>query len=268
MQFSKPPLVELVAELKWLPVAQGPMPSTSQMVPQPILATTAQEEFFSAFVRESARSGWNASERIVPLNFPLVSQQPALRIRSFSDNEAQMLYQVGPGIFSAHALPPYKNWESFRPFVARGLKCLLKTRAPGEKNQEFFSISLRYLDLFTPEFIGNMPVSEFLTKILGFTLELPAVLQRQVRQGESALPQISIQIPLSSGAQLTLTVGGGAIVGDKTGILMHTDVSNRNGIPATEDDVFAVWDDAHKAIRETFVGLTPALYSVMQPIEG
>lgn len=267
MQFLKPPLVELVAELKWLavplPIPAGQLPNV--LIPQPVIANSSQEEFFSGFARESAPSGWTASERLVPPNFPLMSLQPALRIRSFAD--PQMLYQIGPGLFAAHALPPYKNWDSFRPFVERGLDYLLRTRPRDERNQSFSSVSLRYLDLFTRDFVGDVPVAQFLRDSLGFKLDLPTPVQNEIEPGGQVVPQFSLRVPLRSGAVMTLTVAGEAIVGDKNGILMHTDVSDNTGVPPNRDRILAVWEDAHAVIRKIFVGLTPKLYSLMQPVE-
>jgi len=251
MQFQKPPLIELVAELKWL------------VVPA---ASSSQEEFFSAFVKGAALTGWSASERIIPVNFPLLSTHPALRIRTLKETESQMLYQVGPGVFSANALPPYKTWESFRPFVEQGLDILLATRPREERDANFLSISLRYLDLFTRDFVGDLSIAEFVTDILGFRLELPEIFEREIKHGEQATPQLSFQIPLATGARMSLSIGE-AVVGDKKGVLMNTEVTDQSGISPQRDRVLAVWESAHDVIRRTFLGLTPKLYSVMEPIK-
>jgi uncharacterized protein (TIGR04255 family) len=270
MQFEKPPLVELVAEVKWLSVPSGSPPQNIQPVnptsTQPMFATSDQEEFFAAFTRESARSGWTASERMFPSGLPLLSYQPALRVRSLQEKETQMIYQVGPGLFSAHALPPYKNWESFRPFVERGLAYLIQSRPKGERGMEFFSVSLRYLDVFTPELVGDVQLGAFLTDILGFSLQLPGVLTAQLRQGTEAEPTLGLLLPLQSGLEMRLNIGRG-IMGDKSGIIVDTGVSTSRGIGPTSGEVFAVWEEAHTAIRRTFVGLTGKLHAAMIPIE-
>jgi uncharacterized protein (TIGR04255 family) len=268
MQFDQPPLIELIAELRWLPTlsGQGQVLHVPTM-PQPIFATSLQEEFFLAFTKESARSGWTASERTVPLGVPYLSYQPVLRIRSLKEAESQMMYQLGAGIFSAHALPPYKNWESFRPFAEHGLDSLLRTRPAEDRDKEFIAVILRYLDLFTTQLIGDVPIGLFLTNILGFSLELPPILREQIRVGAQAEPQVSVRLPLSSGLEMHVSVVGNSTVGDKQGILMDTVVTSKESVRPTRDAVLSVWEEAHNAIRRTFVGLTTKIHSMMKPIE-
>lgn len=267
MQFDQPPLIELVAELRWLAVSgQGPS-NLSPTIPHPILATPPQEEFFHDFSRVTALSGWTASERMLPVGFPLINFQPVLRIRSLKETESQMLYQVGPGVFSANALPPYKNWESFQPFAARGLDFLLKARIPAERQNNFFNVALRYLDVFTPALIGDMSIGKFLTDILGFSLSLPPVLSRQIKAGGEAEPHILLRLPLASDLLMTLQIANG-IVGDNKGIVMNTEVTSQKEIAPNRDAVLAVWEQAHSAIRETFVGLTTTIHAKMKPLQG
>jgi uncharacterized protein (TIGR04255 family) len=269
MQFDQPPLLELIAQVKWLTAPTGQaQPTIPLTIPQPIFPTSLQEEFFSSFSKESAASGWTASERMFPSGYPLLSYQPVLRIRSFRDTESHMIYQVGPGVFSAHAMPPYKNWESFRPFAERGLEYLLKVRPPDERDKHFFGVTLRYLDLFTPKLIGDITVGKFLTEILGFSLTIPSVLGAQIRPGVTAEPQLTLSVPLASGLEMQLSVAGNATVGDRKGILMDTAVSTQGVVASNADSVFAVWEEAHNAIRKTFIGLTTKLHSAMGPIEG
>lgn len=267
MQFEKPPLIELVAELKWLPEF-GQTPTTPpSTVSTPTLPISPLEEFYAAFFRESAQSGWAASERVIPPNFPQVVYMPVLRIRSANPDQSPMLYQLGAGIFAANALPPYKNWESFRPFAERGLDYLLKTRPPAEKERPFFSVILRYLDIFTAELIGDMTPARFLTDILGFSLDLPPVLKEQVREGAEAEPQIALSIPLSDDLTMRFAVAYSNL-GDKQGIVVNTEVSCMTGIASNRAAVVAVWERAHTAIRRTFVGLTEKLHTAMKPIKA
>jgi uncharacterized protein (TIGR04255 family) len=264
MQFDQPPLIELVAELKWLPDTGQTAISPSSTTSVPSLATSSQEEFFSAFFNESARSGWAASERVIPINFPQVTFLPALRIRSTSRDQAPMLYQLGTGIFAANALPPYKNWDSFRPFAERGLEYLLKTRPPSERDRPFFSVIVRYLDLFTPELIGDVSPARFLTETLGFTLTLPPALGKQINVGSEPEPQIALTFPLAPDLTMRLAIGPGNL-GDKKGIVMNTEVSSQGNVEPNRDAVIAVWERAHTSIRNTFMGLTEKLHLAMKP---
>lgn len=178
MQFARPPLVEVVATLRWIPAFPGLITSNIPPDrPQPIFPTPPMEEFLTGFTKQVAMLGWASSERMIPQGMPYLSYQPALRVRSLDDKMSNMIYQVGPGVFSAHALLPYKNWESFRPFAKDGLEALLKTRAIQEQNSPFIAIELRYLNVFTPELVDNISTFRFFTDVMGFGLQLPAALK-------------------------------------------------------------------------------------------
>jgi len=266
LQFDKPPLIELVAELRW--IALPPPMNAPLGFPQPILATSEIETFLSNFAQKSAESGWTASERLVPQGYPILSYQPIYRVRSFKPEESQMLYQLGAGLYSAHALPPYKNWESFRPFVERGLNYLLDSRVGDDQRKDFFGVSLKYLDVFTKELIGDVSIGRFLTEILGFSLTIPPILEEQIAEGREAEPTLAIQIPLKSGLDMRISLIGGAVAGDRKGILMDTSVQCNRNVQADKNAILAVWEEAHAAIRRTFVGLTKSIHSAMIPIEG
>lgn len=265
LQFDKPPLIELVAELRW--IALPPQVNAPLGFPQPMMATSEIETFLSNFAQKSAESGWAASERLVPQGYPMLSYQPVYRVRSFKPEESHMLYQLGAGLYSAHALPPYKNWEAFRPFAERGLGYLLDSRVGDDRNKDFFGVSLKYLDVFTKELVGDLSVGRFLTEILGFSLTIPPVLEEQIAEGRESEPTLAIQIPLKSGLDMRISLIGGAVAGDRKGILMDTSVQSNGNVQADKNAVMAVWEEAHAAIRRTFVGLTTRIHSAMIPIE-
>jgi uncharacterized protein (TIGR04255 family) len=269
MQFEKPPLLELTAEVKWLSAPQSPWLQPTNPSDQGALVASlaAHEDFFRRLIAAAAASGWTATERLVAQGQMLLSYQPIVRIRSSQEKDSRVIYQAGAGVFSAHALAPYKNWESFRPFAERGLGYLMQARVGDDSKKEFFGIVLRYLDLFTPDVIGDVSAGGFLRDILGFKLEIPKVLSDQIATGKTVEPrQITLQLPLDSGLEMQMTIAGNAQVGDRTGIIMDIVVSSPRSVPAEINEVMAVWDRAHSAIHHTFVGLTEKIHERMRPI--
>src|ERR1700721_188505 len=174
--YKKAPLVELIAELRWLPVGAAPQqPGTVQFV----FANDAKvEEFFMRLGGELYQSGFRRSERLVPSGFPIVFGQPAIRFRSDEAVKKSVLYQAGSSIFSVHAIPPYRSWDNFLPAVKNGVEALLKTRGDGQEQAPFTQLSLRYLDFFGEELMGGRSLDKFISEVMGFNLTLPEALTK------------------------------------------------------------------------------------------
>lgn len=121
--FENAPLVEIIAEIRWNP-QMVPLQTVSGHGPAaaPVMAlnTNAFDEFFMRFGGEVYQKGFEQSERLVPSGFPMMLFQPVYRYRKSASADASVLYQVGPGLFSANAIPPYKSWDTFSPTVERG----------------------------------------------------------------------------------------------------------------------------------------------------
>jgi uncharacterized protein (TIGR04255 family) len=266
MQFQNPPLVELVVELKWAGAGTVAAPAgIPQGMPYPEPPNIAHEKFLSDFRQLAAKSNWKQSERLMPQGFNL-HFQPALRIRSDDPSRSSILLQVGQGIFSAHALRPYKEWETFWPIAQEGIEMLLKSRADTEKLQPFFAANVMYIDVFEEAIVGEMSEPRFLQDVLGFGLALPPVVKRQIINEDQVEIQFSFKLPLEDQLEMRLSVNGNAVWGDKKGIVMSTIVSSQRNVLPDLHDISAVFGASHMAIRRTFIGLTERVHSKMNPI--
>ena len=230
MIFSNPPLVELIAELRWMPGT-----ATPSVLPQPQgggqllqaltiqfpLTLSYQEESFSRFSNQVAERGFGTSERLLPVGFPLLPFTVVYRFRKTASG-GNFLYQIGPGLFSANALPPYRDWDSFRPIVREGIQALLESRHPTE-NVPFAAVILRYIDLFSEEFTEGKRSFRFLNEVLGVKLELPNILNGQVSDINLVQAGLQLSMPLRNGLAMNINLQDGAAAG-KAGILMSTEV--------------------------------------------
>jgi uncharacterized protein (TIGR04255 family) len=266
MQFQNPPIVELVVELKWASVGVDAPAGIPQGMPYPEPPNVAQEKFLSDFLQLAAESGWKRSERLMPLGFPNLHFQPALRIRSDNPTRSRTLIQVGPGVFSVHALKPYKSWEAFWPVAEEGIDLLLRARNETDKLQPFFSANVMYVDVFEESIVGGLSVSRFLRDVLGFGLSLPPAVKEQVTDEDQVDVQFSFKLPLRDELEMRLSVNGNTVWGDKKGILMTTVVSSRRSIPPNLEGISEVFGASHLAIRRTFVGLTERVHQKMNPV--
>src|SRR5437868_4412920 len=100
--FESPPLIEIVAELRWgLPEIGLPNePQVLQNLSFGVGPSTRLEELFMRFGAKAAAHGYTTFERIVPPGFPLLPFQPVYRYRKASEDQATTLYQLGAGVFT------------------------------------------------------------------------------------------------------------------------------------------------------------------------
>lgn len=265
MRFKKPPLIELVAEFRWNP-EQGPgglalQPGRIAQVPIP--DPNRFESFFSGFSKEIGKAGYVRAERLIPQGWPFPSQVPVVRFRQSDDETTQTLYQVGGGIFSAHALPPYKSWEEFKPVIMGGLVVLLNAIPADERAGGFTTITLRYIDRFSPQLIGDRSPREFIRDVLNIQLDFPEVLKAEATDEDAINPTLLLKVPLKSGLLMTLGINPPNV--PDPGIVMDTSVVTQASIQMEVASAEAMLGVAHDSIRRLFMGLTAPIAANMEP---
>jgi uncharacterized protein (TIGR04255 family) len=269
-RFRNPPLIELVAELRWGSggiggvVATPTNPQTGGLVLVPI---GRYEEFFMRFGQKAGAHGYDLVERILPPGFPASPFQTVYRFRRKSQEEGTTLYQVGAGVFTANITPPYRSWQEFTPVVETGIGLLLETRNPSETQMPFTSAILRYINSFNEKFTEGRSAATFIRDVLGFRIEPPTAIRSEIMPGAEAKPALQLTIPLSSGTQMTISLGEGAVVGAaRQNIIMDIMVTGEAQIKPTVADVMAFFDSSHEIIQRAFVGTTGNLFSIMEPM--
>lgn len=270
IQFKNSPLVELIAELRWGVSDMLPSPAGEQSfnaVPQVVRTIAQHEDFFMKFGGAIYGHGFQDVERLVPPNFPYIIGQPARRFRKSGDAANPELYQVGPGIFTANATAPYKNWDEFAPVVAAGVAALLKTRAPNEIDSPFISASVRYIDAFGVDFVGEDEVGQFIAEKFGIKIELPAALTSVINAVKQPKPFLQLQIPISGGLVMSVGVGEGIVQGQRS-VVLDTTVVTVNPTSADLESVMLQLHAARGAIHDMFLSLTEKLHEKMQPVNG
>ena len=268
MIFSNPPLVELITELRWVPGSPGspePKIDTQSGVLQFPLMSPHLDETFSRFANEVAALGFGNSERLIPVGFPYLPFSVVYRYRKPPAQGENYLYQIGPGVFSANALPPYRDWDSFRPIVQEGIKALLDSRHPSE-NGEFTKVTLRYINLFSEEFTEGRSSFQFMNDVLGIKLLLPETLAQQSQDFTKIQSGLSLSMPLKAGVAMSLNLAEGIAAG-KSGIIMTTEVFSVHPVSPYVQQIAETLEKAHDSIRATFLGLTTNLRAKMGAIQ-
>jgi uncharacterized protein (TIGR04255 family) len=261
MKFEKPPLLELIAEFRWLPTnALG----VGIANPATFLKSGPETEaFYDAFRKAVAFGGYNLSERLIPANFVHPMYQPVFRYSRDSDEKTpRTIYQVGIGLLSVHALPPYDSWSTFKPVISAGLDALIASRST-DKSTVFTSVSLRYIDAFDTELRQGRSERKFLSEVLGLNVDLPFALAEQAVDPDLIEVAAQLKTRTKSGLDLTLGVGPNVDQGDPHRIVMDTVVSSPQHVAWDREATLEVLERAHTAIRSLFVGMTTPIHDLM-----
>jgi uncharacterized protein (TIGR04255 family) len=262
--FRNAPLLEIVADLRWQPTNQTlsvALPPGSQAVLPVFYEPSRIENFIHRFGSEVYKYNFQRTERVMPSGIPVLPGQPISRFKkAAADN---VLYQVGVGLFSANAVPPYRSWSQFAPEVAKGIEALLVARDDSEKSLPFAQVSLRYIDAFRSNLTGGREVNEFMRDVFKIRVELPEVLTKNVTPGKSPKPFVIINAPVAMG---TLQMSAGeANIGGSLGIVLDTTVATSEPVEPTVAALMHVLDTAHQLIRETFLAMTEPIRSLLAP---
>jgi len=263
ISFETPPLVELIAELRWgspnLPQPNAPgIGITIQVSP-----STSQEEFFDRFADAIASHGFGRAERLVPPGFS-IPFQPVYRFRKSSEKPGTTLYQVGVNVFSTNVTPPYQSWDAFRPTVKTGIEVLLQTRGKEDEKTDFDGVALRYINAFESKLTGGRSTMEFLSEVLGFRIDLPASLDRIRSPAQPVEPILRVTFPAGSEYVMSSNLANGVVNG-KPAIIMDISVSAQKPVNPERDQLLEVLDNAHDLIHDSFVEMTKQIHPLMNP---
>ncbi|MFW7343544.1 TIGR04255 family protein [Pollutimonas sp. H1-120] len=262
--FSNSPLVEIIAELRWgSPTIQVPglsaVPANAHgMAPRPL-----DEELYLQFGSLASGEGFSQFERVIPAGFPVAPHQVVYRYRNANPAKT-MLYQLGNGVFSINATPPYRSWHEFGPCVRSGLDLFQQANINlGREVSEFSLVSVRYINSFTSEMTRGASALDFINDVLGFQFGLPEILTRSCANTSEILPTLQLQLPVDAGS-LSMRVGQGQVNGERA-VIMDTTVSAQGPMIADPESAMEALSKARLVIHNLFIGMTGKLTDIMKP---
>jgi len=261
--FQNAPLVEIVAELRW----QIPQLAASDQAGNPIqlpiaLADNAMTAFFHRITSAVGNHGFDRLEQLVLPGPSMSVLLPQMVYRYRRTDEVPVLAQIGPGMFSVNALPPYKSWDEFRPLLEGGIESLLEALT----DKPELTASLRYIDAFKKDLTSDRDARAFATEVLGFRLDLPITLEARLAEGAQARVSFQMVLPVL-GMSMTITVSDGYLGTDPV-VLMNTDVRIEDALLADKQVILSTLDKAHDLIHGTFVDMTQSIRDKLEPISA
>jgi uncharacterized protein (TIGR04255 family) len=261
--FENAPLIELITEIRWGAGAKFPLIGSHQVSKEIGDIYTGTEEFFRRFADLIAPEGFSLIERLVPIGFPALPLQPVYRYRDAGQESGKTLLQLGTGVFSAHALPPYKSWDDFEPTISKGIKALLQAREDSDRQQSFGGMIVRYINAFSGDLRQNRSVESFVRDVLGIKIILPEPVARILSPEGEVKPRLQLLIPVRSGYQLSLNIGEGLVNG-QLAILMDITTASTGETSPTERSLMAKLKELHDVVHDIFIEMTTALHDVMK----
>lgn len=264
--YQNAPLVELIAELRWT------MPGAQQSAPQAqpgILLALPQartEELFMHLAALMSTEGYGRFERTFPPGLPIPANQVACRFRPSDPDSQSPLFQVGPTVFTANALPPYESWSKFSPLVKRGMTLLLQAFERSKSEIPSFDTALiRYIDAFRDDLTDGRSLSEFLREVMRLELVLPRAILTRATAPADIEPLIRLAIPTAIG-RLELTFAEGKHGNDRA-IIMDCSILMQRNMGNDVDRVLEAFSEGRLLIHELFRGLTEPIHEKMEPLE-
>lgn len=263
LQLNNAPLVELVAELRWSPTLASATDQSGApvMIPQSLLDPGQSELLFQRFGASIYQHGFKIIERLIPPGMPLIPDQMCYRYR-LEPGSQPVLAQIGASQFSVNALPPYKSWDEFRPWVGKAISALLEARPGGQP----FKVSLRYIDAFNGTHRQGQGPSEFLENTLGMGIRLPSAIANRQRGDAQMKSSFTTVVPLD-GMHMTVKAGEGVVNGEIAAIL-DTVVAVDSEVAAEVDALLIALDGARKVIHETFMELVAPIIDRFKSNQG
>ena len=256
--YKNAPLIEVIAELRWNLIHLTAIPGGAV---DPFVQQAAPR-----FLERVERLGFGFVERLLPEGVPLEMVPGQVVWRCRRAQNTWPVYQIGPGVMTCNATPPYRGWPEFRDSLAAGIEAALAAYAEAGGQISIDSFALRYLNAFT-ENEGYRDHAEFLDKELGIKIdvreEAAAKIGASWRERMATVEQIA-PIERPSGSSLIIKAGNGKKDSQPACLLELT----VRGTPQKIDQHRVWFDEARIAIRSVFEAmLSDALKNRMGPRE-
>lgn len=259
--FPNAPLVELMVEVRWeavSPVIDEPVDVGEEFSFDPV-----SDELFQTFGRKLAAAGYARSERLSPAGFPAPAGMPVYRFSSSEENENSILFQIGSGILSVNAVPPYQSWSVFRPKAALALETLLGSWGEDVRPDSFTKVTLRYINSFTDNFLAGRSRGSFLSDVLGFKLSIPPAYATHLSEETDRNVFLQFSSALNSGGRMAVRAGH-ATVGNADAIVTDTTVSFSDAVSLDANQVLLLLDSGHEVASDTFIELTMDVQDILR----
>lgn len=256
--YAKPPMIEVIAEVRWRLTSLAAIPGAQL---DPYFPATRV-----AMTKLAADRGYGSIETLIPDSVPLelLGYQVVSRYRTAPGTWP--LFQIGPGVFSCNAVPPYQGWREFRGHLMSALEVLFAAFPSSDKLFQYESASLRYLNAFTDEFGGTEALT-FLRDGLGTEVTIKAPEFAGIIPATPHRVALDLEYGLATkGDVLQLKAFPGQKDGREATLVELGTVGRDIQCEASADSLLEWFDSAHIVLSNVFEALTSdVVKNVMGP---
>lgn len=262
--FKSAPLVEMIAELRWgagaKPVIQPPPPMVMQGMGPDL------DQFFIKLGDNLSQHGFRRAERLVPSGFPIFPFQPIFRFRRDVGEDNSVVIQSGAGLFSVHAVPPYRSWAAVSTVVKNGVSALLASRASADQHMPFSVLSLMYINAFGPNLTSGRAIGPFMRDVLGVSIQLPPTFFNHLQAGSEPKQHVQLSFPLTRGGSMSFSLGDGN-VNNESVIVMDMRILRQDAVSSNVEAIMDAFTSSRDVIHSIFLDLIKPIHDLLEPIE-
>jgi uncharacterized protein (TIGR04255 family) len=264
--YKNAPLVELITEIRWGAGALAPNPGPQISFHTVGPAAGSDEELYGHFGALMAEQGFGRSERLAPMGISAPPAQATIRYRPTDTKLASPLFQIGQGVLTANALPPYKSWVEFSPKVRLGIDILFNAHTRANLPLPSVQVAVvRYIDAFPDSLTGGRSVRAFLQEVMGIDLVLPKELLSKATNAAQIEQIVQLALPTSAGRmQLSFAEGRN---GNERAIMWDASVGVERAFGPDINAVMQALTEERQIIHDMFRALTKPLHNAMGPIQ-
>lgn len=269
-QYRNAPLIELIAELRWdIPNALGLPPGlvlppgiSPAQIPFFGFDQSRIDSFFMRFSGEAYKAGVPLQhvERTVPSGLPLAPGQVVHRFKS--EPSSAEIYQIGGGVFTANAVPPYHSWTKFKPFLEKGIDLLLLAR-PEDEAKAQLQVSLQYVDAYGPSITQGLTSEKFIQEKLGLKVSVPQAIESLFAVDGNRALSLQFNAELGSNLVMFMSVSDGAVANEPA-VIVHTNIQTTVKVEASKDSIMEALNAAQDIQHKIFEGFIPNIKNLVE----
>jgi uncharacterized protein (TIGR04255 family) len=246
--FEKPPLVEIIAEVRW---------PLQQLTAIPGVAIDPNfDRFRSAFEKIAESQGFKAQETLPSAQVrELLPYTPTHRIR-LAEGKWPVI-QLGPGILTVNQVPPYRGWKSFRPILDNAFTSFLACYPMVGELVPLVHLELRYIDAFRNAH-GVASPNAFIREGLSIGLRVPKELLTRVSDSNNVGGACALEILLGANlGKAHVQLAAGRFNEEPAVVASFIVQSDGFKVPTSPEEVSSWFDRAHREVRELFSVAVP-----------
>jgi len=262
--YTNAPLLEVICEIRWQLQSFGAVPH--------LLADPFFDDFLEEASKRADQEGFSHLERLQPSDVPREVRPHLVEQRFRPSQDTWPLFQIGPGVFSVNATPPYGGWRSFRQVIENCVDILLSSYPVASRYLKISRLELRYINAFDRKNYQSVSSHDFFSNYFQIKPSVPDdFLAKFAGTGSPRETELAVVTPLNTPAdsEARLALSKGTNRGIPSYIAENiVRVQREKPAPMVSAEIMEWLDQAHEVTNASFEGaITSSLRDHIGPME-